>query len=408
MATSAPEPIVAKRPIHPSRLDPDAIKVVHRLVRFGHQAYLVGGCVRDLLLGCRPKDFDVATSARPPQLRSLFRNCRIIGRRFRLAHMLFRDGKLIEVATFRSDPPHRDGDDDLLLRQDNVFGEPHEDALRRDFTINGLFYDVAPGTIIDYVGGLADVERRLVRTIGDPGIRVQEDPVRILRAIKFVARLDLGMSPELYRAAVRHRGLVARAAPPRLLEELFRLLRGGAAHRSCWLAAEIGVLDEMLPELSRFLARHPAAGRATWHSLQAVDDMVRAGRLPSDAVLLSVLLRGFVESGSRRRRDVGRAVDEALGPISARLVVPRRLQERMRQVLVAQKRIGEPRALAAGKLRERDFYPDALDLHEVGLRASGTSEAAVARWRSGLPAPVARAESGGWPRARRSGPRGRR
>jgi poly(A) polymerase len=233
MIGALPEPLVARRSIHASRLDEDAVKVVRRLVRFGHQAYLVGGCVRDLLLGLQPKDFDVATSARPPQLRKLFRNCRIIGRRFRLAHMLFRDGKVIEVATFRREPEDRAEDGDLLLLQDNVFGDPHEDALRRDFTINALFYDVAPGNIIDYVGGLVDVERRLLRTIGDPDIRIQEDPVRILRAIKFSARQDLGIDPALYEAAIRHRSLLARSAPPRVFEEVLRLMRGSPSRWGC-------------------------------------------------------------------------------------------------------------------------------------------------------------------------------
>ena len=159
--------------IAPELIDPEADKVVRRLRRHGHQAYLVGGCVRDLLLHRTPKDFDVATSATPNQVRSLFRNCRIIGRRFRLAHVFFGD-KIIETSTFRSNP--REGVDvdeveELLIRRDNVFGTDEEDARRRDFTINGLFYDVEAGQVIDFVGGRADLEARLVRTIGDPDIR---------------------------------------------------------------------------------------------------------------------------------------------------------------------------------------------------------------------------------------------
>jgi len=383
MSAAAPEPIVAKRPIHYSLLDPDAIKVVRRLVRFGHQAYLVGGCVRDLLLGCRPKDFDVATSARPPQLRKLFRNCRIIGRRFRLAHMLFREGKVIEVATFRRDPPPEE-DGDLLLVHDNVFGDPHQDAVRRDFTINGLFYDVAPGTIIDYVGGLADVERHLIRTIGDPGIRLQEDPIRILRAIKFSARQDLGIHRDLYQAMVRHRGLLARSAPPRVLEEIFRLMRGGSAHRSLWLAREMGVLAEILPELDRYLDRSGGESRTTWRGLQAVDVMIRSGRLPGDAVLLATLLRGPLEERLRAHggRDAGRATEAALLPVAERLVVPRKVRDRIRQILVAQKRLVDATKTGKSKLQNRDFYLDAVDLHEVRLRTGGTSEIDVSKWRS--------------------------
>ncbi len=204
-------------------IDPDAAKVVRRLERGGHQAYLVGGCVRDLLLGGRPKDFDVATSARPEDVRALFRNCRIIGRRFRLAHILFGGGKVIEVATFRRNPLTESPEDepsevfdDLLIRSDNVFGEAHEDALRRDFTVNALFYDLDRRQVLDWCGGMADIAARTIHTIGDPTTRFREDPIRILRAIKFAARLDLGIAPDVYDAMVASRDDLAKAARPRL------------------------------------------------------------------------------------------------------------------------------------------------------------------------------------------------
>jgi poly(A) polymerase len=198
-----------------SRIDPDVQKVVRRLVRHGHEAYLVGGCVRDLLLDRRPKDFDVATSARPEEVREVFRNSRIIGRRFRLVHVLFQGGKVIEVATFRRNPkeegeePHLSASDELLIRSDNVFGEASEDALRRDFTINALFYDLERRQILDWVGGMEDVRRRVVHTIGDPETRFREDPVRILRALKFAGRLDLGITPDVYDAIVYCREALA-------------------------------------------------------------------------------------------------------------------------------------------------------------------------------------------------------
>src|SRR5579859_1520867 len=219
------------------RIDPDAAKVVRRLERSGHQAYLVGGCVRDLLLGGKPKDYDIATSARPEDVRALFRNCRIIGRRFRLAHILFGGGKVVEVATFRRNPAMEapeeesaDVFDDLLIRSDNVFGEAHEDALRRDFTMNALFYDLDRRQVLDWCGGMEDVRSRTIHTIGDPMVRFREDPIRILRAVKFAARLDLGIAPDVYDAMVWVRDDLAKAARPRLFEEILRLLRGGAAH----------------------------------------------------------------------------------------------------------------------------------------------------------------------------------
>src|SRR5580658_758504 len=170
------------------RIDADAAKVVRRLERSGFQAYLVGGCVRDLLLEGKPKDFDIATSARPEDVRAIFRNCRLIGRRFRLAHILF-GSKVIEVATFRRSPqteaPEDDGAevlDDILIRSDNVFGDAHEDAIRRDFTINALFYDLDRREVLDWCGGMNDIAGRTIHTIGDPVVRFREDPVRILRA----------------------------------------------------------------------------------------------------------------------------------------------------------------------------------------------------------------------------------
>src|SRR5258706_11663539 len=194
------------------QIDSDAQKVVRRLARSGFDAYLVGGCVRDLLLGRKPKDFDVATSATPPEIRALFRNCRIIGRRFRLAHIFF-GSKIIETSTFRANPRDAEGEaldeasapstapvadppaEELFIRRDNVFGSAEEDARRRDFTINGLFYDLDADRVIDYVEGLPDLDRRTVRTIGDADIRFREDPIRILRAIKFAARLDFEIEP---------------------------------------------------------------------------------------------------------------------------------------------------------------------------------------------------------------------
>jgi len=168
--------------------------------------------VRDLLLGRRPKDFDVATSATPNEIKAQFRNCRIIGRRFRLAHVLFGGGKVIEVATFRRNPqteaPEEDAteaDYDLLIRSDNVFGEAHEDAIRRDFTINALFYDLDRRQVLDWCGGMEDIAKRMIRTIGEPSVRFREDPVRILRAIKFASRLDLGIEHNVYDAMVSHR-----------------------------------------------------------------------------------------------------------------------------------------------------------------------------------------------------------
>ena len=250
-------------PITVDRIDGDAAKVVRRLMRHGFEAYLVGGCVRDLLLGREPKDFDVATSATPQEIRQLFRNCRIIGRRFRLAHVFF-DAHTIETATFRAPPLAADEGDaqDPLVWHDNEFGTAEEDALRRDFTINGLFYDLATGKVIDWVGGMLDLRAATVRTIGDPDARFQEDPVRIIRAVKFSARLGFALEEETRAAAARHGGLIARCSIARVLEEIYKLLREGTAQAAFEQLAELGVLSVLFPELAAVACPGGAQGPA--------------------------------------------------------------------------------------------------------------------------------------------------
>ena len=390
-----PRPVVYPQTFPSENVDPDAVKVLRRLTRHGHTAYLVGGGVRDLLLGRRPKDFDVATSARPEEVRKLFRNCRVIGRRFRLAHILFAGGKVIETATFRRDPMQafdeaegefreemeaqeedatltgpsrrdRGEDVDLLIRHDNVFGEPHEDAIRRDFTINGLFYDIEAGEVIDYVGGVPDLDRRVLRTIGDPDVRIREDPVRILRAIKFSARLDLGIDPELYDAMVSHRDELERSAKPRVLEEVLRLHRGGASHRSIYITWDTGVLAVLLPELASWLDDDAPGTALLWRRLAAIDRRHRRGRLPGDAVLLAALLMGPLGEAIEDARDPTDAFETFFEDVQERLVVPRRLKDRIRAITIAQRRL---RSNKLGSLPRRDFFRDAATLYAIECEA---------------------------------------
>ncbi|MEM9068248.1 MAG: polynucleotide adenylyltransferase PcnB [Myxococcota bacterium] len=395
---AGPVPAVYPVDFPSENVDDDAVKVVRRLTRYGHTAYLVGGGVRDLLIGRRPKDFDVATSARPSEVRRLFRNCRVIGRRFRLAHILFAGGKIIEVATFRRDPgqkfhvgrytrrpdgsradlpaPERltpvsnpsDVDADLLIRNDNVFGLPHEDSIRRDFTINGLFYDFRRGEVIDYVGGMEDLRRQTIRTIGDPDVRFREDPVRILRAIKFSARIDFGIDPDVYDAMVDFRGELERAARPRLLEELFRLMRGGAAHRSVYLAWDIGVLAQLLPEVASFLDDDAPGTSWTWGRLMAVDELHRMGELPSDTVLLAALLLGPLEEALDGVRDASAAYEEFMEDLSFRLALPRRAKDRIRLLVTSQRRFRQGKV---GSLARREFFAEAATLFALDQTARG-------------------------------------
>ena len=371
--------------VAPQRMDADAAKVVRRLTQAGYKAYLVGGCVRDLLLEKSPKDFDVATSASPKQVRALFRNCRIIGRRFLLAHILCAQGKIIEVATFRKDPtpygveggdedewetadesgadaPRRarpTDDQDLLIRHDNVFGNPPEDAIRRDFTMNALFYDLERREVVDYVGGLADIEHRVIRTIGDADVRFREDPVRILRAIKFAARLDLGIEPQVYDAMVAHREDLLRAARPRLLEEVLRLMRHAAARRSVWLAWETGVLATVLPEVSAWIDDHPDASSRLWTRLAAIDARAKAGDLPSDTTLFSALTLDPALESMTGVKDALLGASDFYQDLQELLPMPRRLFDRVRQVVAAQRRFRTGRESTVAR---RDFYDDARDL----------------------------------------------
>jgi poly(A) polymerase len=383
------------------RIDPDAEKVVRRLVRHDFEAYLVGGCVRDLLLGRSPKDFDVATNARPDDVRRLFRNSRIIGRRFRLVHVLFGPGKVIETATFRKTPEEDRDADDLLIRNDNVFGEAHEDANRRDFTINALFYDFERRAVLDWVGGMPDIEQRVVRTIGDPIVRFREDPVRILRAIKFSARLDLAIAEEVYDAIVVCRTALARAARPRLFEELLRLMRGGAAHRSLWLCWETGVLDVLLPELSAYLA-DSHEHRGLFKILDAIDRTTSKRREPlEDTVLWTLLLLEPLREACEGARDRIAAAQDFLEPIVERLAVPRRIADAMRRIVAVLPRL---EAGKAGRFTKTALYPTAAEVLAI-CQAARSDDAAAEVPQDALDAaaeakPVRRRR-----RRRRKGPR---
>ncbi len=363
--TEEEEPVLGEPYAYPfdlddGRIDPDAEKVVRRLVRHQFEAYLVGGCVRDLLLDRAPKDFDVATSARPDDVRHLFRNSRIIGRRFRLVHVLFGGGKVIETATFRRTPEEDREADDLLIRNDNVFGDAHEDANRRDFTINALFYDFERRAVLDWVGGMPDIEERVVRTIGDPIVRFREDPVRILRAIKFSARLDLAIAPEVFDAIVVCRDGLARAARPRIFEEILRLMRGGAAHRSFWLCWETGVLDVLLPELSAYLADASLENRTVWRLLDAIDRTTRQRREPlEDVVLWTLLLLEPLREACDGARDRVAAAFDFLEPIVERLAVPRRVADAMRRIVAVLPRLEAGRA---SRFTKTAIYPSASEV----------------------------------------------
>lgn len=386
--------------IDPEQLDPDALKVVLRLRSFGHQAYFVGGCVRDLLVGLKPKDFDIATSAHPGEVRAAFRNCRLIGRRFRLAHVYFKGGKIIEVATFRANPIQVEeaetGEaadpavDDLLISDDNVFGTAEEDSRRRDFTINGLFYDVGTGKVVDYVRGRRDLEQRYVRTIGDPEIRMREDPVRILRAVRFACKLGFDIESRTYAAMEGAVEELPRCAPPRLLEDTFRIIRGGVSAPGLHLLFALDALKILLPPVDAYLKEHGKEGEARFAAhAQALDRRIKEGAQLEDAVLLAALLVPLAETtpptdAPEGRPAVAQPIEDLLQELVRTARLPRRIAERCRMILFAQKTLsGERRRRSLQSFRRHPLFNESLTVFELTVAATGKYQDALEAWRAG-------------------------
>lgn len=406
---SAHQPLIRQRSEHPisrRQIDPDALKVLYRLRQHGRIAYLVGGGVRDLLLGQQPKDFDVVTDAHPGEVKRIFRNAWIIGRRFKLVHVVF-GRKVIEVATFRakseisepeqapaddvsgngSDPrPGREGAAPALLQtRENTFGTPEEDARRRDFTINGLFYDIDSYALIDYVGGLEDLAHRVVRTIGDPDVRFQEDPVRMMRAIKFAARLRFDLAPSTEAALRRHVAAIAWSAPPRVLEEIYRLLGSGSARASFALLHETGLLAHLIPEVDALLA---SGNSAVLTHLAELDALIGAGDeavsrpVQMATLLLPLLARPALEAGPGADAP-GESVESILRPLAQRLRLTRADGARIHQMILAQRRFAAPRGrrFRPSSFVRRSFFADAFQLWRIHVAATGQDPDSVARWR---------------------------
>lgn len=269
-----------------NKIDSHALFVMEKLKAAGFIAYLVGGSVRDLLLNHRPKDFDISTSAKPEEIKQLFRNCILIGRRFRLAHVRFGQ-KIIEVSTFRSGDPQKE---ELILR-DNQWGLPEEDALRRDFTINGLFYDPETQSIIDYVDGFEDLQKKVLRTIGQPFVRFKQDPVRMLRLLKFQARFGFTVDSDAHIALVECRHEIIKSSPARILEEFFRMLESGSAKTFVRLLNDHGFMYHMLPEIAHFFEKEEE-GEDIYAFLQEIDTIFLDTKSPKleRSILLSAIV----------------------------------------------------------------------------------------------------------------------
>jgi len=407
---AVPEPLQprviprAQHKISRRSISSGALKVLYRLHRSGYRACLVGGSVRDMLLGRTPKDFDVVTNARPREIRRLFRNSRIIGRRFRLVHVMFADG-IVEVATFRAspEPPEvpdgwEDGEEEAAGHEEiapnggpeenNVYGTAAEDALRRDFTINALLYDIADFSVIDYVDGMADLEAGVLRTIGQPDRRFQEDPVRMIRALEYRVRLGFEMEAETEAAIGRNRSLILEAAPARLAYELLEALKSGHSRGICSEWRRFGILDLVFPEAA-------AAGRALEPVLEALDARVADGSAPADAVLLGVsFLPQFVSILSSVRRDGDRidnpallvALDEILAAPSLRLHISNRNHHLLKQGLfTVSKMLKAPeRGRQVTRLVRQEYFTVAWQLYTLAVEAGLLPPEPHAAWRKAI------------------------
>jgi len=365
------EPRILARSEHPiSRRDIDAnvLKVLYRLAGAGFDAYLVGGGVRDLMLSRKPKDFDVATSAHPQQVRDLFRNSRMIGRRFRLVHVFF-GRQNVEVATFRKQAEAVADTDDPLIRLDNTFGTPEEDAFRRDFTVNALFYSPQTFHVIDFPGGVDDLEARLIRTIGDPEVRMREDPVRMMRAVRFAAKLGFEIEPATRAAIEHHRADLAKASVPRLVDETFKTLGQPEAAHALVLMEELGLLEYVIPILSAHLKARGAtlAEQPAVRNMAALGRAIGSGFAPDHSIVLAALMLDLYRDGARvsggEARGGGDGRVDLLGELRARGFA-RGDTEQMRLILEAFQNLAAP-TRRTRRLMRRPYYPDARMFFEM-------------------------------------------
>ena len=378
-------PVIYKRPEHcisRKNIDPDALRVLYRLSSLGYTAYLVGGGVRDLLLGRAPKDFDVGTSAKPNEVKRAFRNCFLIGRRFRLAHVKFGD-KVIETATFRRESQTVGEIIEHAAEgpfEDNTFGTPQTDAYRRDFTVNGLFYNIKDFSVIDWVGGMKDLKKKVIRAIGDPDIRFQEDPVRMMRAVKFSSRLGFTIERKTWAAILRRHSCIMTAAVPRVCEEVFRLFSFASSEQAFQLMWKSGLLGDLLPELAQAVDEGGGAKSHLWKMLAVLDEydakMAKTGYEVSNALRAAVLMTPLMLR-DRAKGATGRRVMSAM---QQRLKMPKLVYFTAALLLESPRRLGE--SPTKGKSRfvhSRDFL-DALDYNRILARAEGRDEKALDEW----------------------------
>ena len=389
----------AEHPISRASISDNALKVLYRLKNAGYQAYLVGGGVRDLFLGREPKDFDVATDAHPEDVRELFRNCRLIGRRFRLAHVHF-GREIIEVATFRAlhDPATSDDSDDVKIEdgrvlRDNVYGTVEEDAMRRDFTINSLYYNIADFSILDFADGMPDLESGVLRLIGDPEARYREDAVRMLRAVRFAAKLGFRIHDDTAKPIPDMAVTLEHIPQARLFEEVLKLLMAGQGVATYQLLRRYGLFRQLFPETEAALASEasmvPSWERFIMRSIENTDQRVSEGKPVTPAFLFAALLWPAI----MQRMDRGDEITEPLEPellqeaVSDALVVqlqrvalPKRFSIPLREMLLLQPRLERPKGKRAKRLLGHPRFRAAYDFLLLRAEAGEVSDSLAKLW----------------------------
>lgn len=420
-------------------ISPNAVRVLYKLKEAGYYAYLVGGGVRDLLLGREPKDFDIATDATPGEVKKLFRNCRLIGKRFRLAHVHFHD-EIIEVATFRSNiteeaapveqtapalpidslsqdlnppsfapsagnnegglptastperprPPRMLKTEGGMILRDNVFGTPEEDALRRDFTVNALFYSIADFSVIDYVGGMQDLRKGLIRIIGDPEVRFTEDPVRMVRAVRFAAMLGFEIEENTYRALLELKDKISLASPSRMYEEVLKLFMLGEAEKTYQLLRKTGLFSVIFPKLNEWIDTESDGFPHSWigKALDWVDNDVQSNRQVSPQILFGLLFGQYVEEKAEKHRKSGapaldaitKAVAETFAEQTPRVQIPKKIGLAMRDLYWNQQRFAKREGKYPRYFLRRPGFDEAFEYFRFSSEALGVKKELCAWW----------------------------
>jgi len=377
------------REFHPLRrenMDQDALKVINRLNRHGYRSFLVGGCVRDMILGKRPKDYDVVTTATPSQIRKVFSNSRIIGRRFKIVHVIFH-GKVIEVSTFRSLPGHRLSrslkQDDVFLTHDNEYGTPREDAARRDFTINALYFDVRNESLIDYVNGFEDIGSKIISVIGDPGISFREDPVRMLRAAKFAALLDFEIDPKCVRAIKKNKHEIKKASLSRMVEEYIKIFRTGRSFEIFASLADTGLLHQLFPEAMHATERlYPKAEnfRETGIGLRlaSADKMLTEREDLTTTIFFALLFADLVIDvfNPTPVTNVLNYIKQQIDPLCRKINLSGKDRDRLIQIFISQFRFYQRKQKKnADTFRNKVFFYEAFMVFKIQAIISQNEEA---------------------------------